>query len=127
LNLRPPGYEPGELPDCSTPRRGGQYSTVIWLALAIFLLVSVAGVAYAIRQGVGLWRTLREFAGEAGRALDELDDRAAKIGSQQFEVEKAAASVGRLQRSVAQLSLLVDALGRVRSQASGLLAIYPRK
>jgi hypothetical protein len=20
LNLRPPGYEPGELPDCSTPR-----------------------------------------------------------------------------------------------------------
>jgi hypothetical protein len=26
LNLRPPGYEPGELPDCSTPRREGQYS-----------------------------------------------------------------------------------------------------
>jgi ubiquinone/menaquinone biosynthesis C-methylase UbiE len=26
LNLRPPGYEPGELPDCSTPRRGGHYS-----------------------------------------------------------------------------------------------------
>lgn len=21
LNLRPPGYEPDELPDCSTPRR----------------------------------------------------------------------------------------------------------
>jgi tellurite resistance protein TehA-like permease len=28
LNLRPPGYEPGELPDCSTPRRGVQYTTV---------------------------------------------------------------------------------------------------
>ena len=26
LNLRPPGYEPGELPDCSTPRRGPEYS-----------------------------------------------------------------------------------------------------
>src|SRR5690606_39965765 len=27
LNLRPPGYEPDELPDCSTPRRvvGGEY------------------------------------------------------------------------------------------------------
>ena len=23
LNLRPPGYEPDELPDCSTPRSGG--------------------------------------------------------------------------------------------------------
>src|SRR5579885_3209288 len=27
LNPRPPGYEPGELPDCSTPRRGGDCST----------------------------------------------------------------------------------------------------
>jgi hypothetical protein len=27
LNLRPPGYEPGELPDCSTPRRRLQYSS----------------------------------------------------------------------------------------------------
>ena len=26
MNLRPPGYEPGELPDCSTPRRGADYS-----------------------------------------------------------------------------------------------------
>jgi exopolyphosphatase/guanosine-5'-triphosphate,3'-diphosphate pyrophosphatase len=26
LNLRPPGYEPGELPDCSTPRRSVKYS-----------------------------------------------------------------------------------------------------
>src|ERR1700730_16840443 len=27
LNLRPSGYEPDELPDCSTPRRSGQVST----------------------------------------------------------------------------------------------------
>ena len=27
LNLRPPGYEPDELPGCSTPRRQGQYTT----------------------------------------------------------------------------------------------------
>ena len=27
LNLRPSGYEPDELPDCSTPRRGLQDST----------------------------------------------------------------------------------------------------
>ena len=26
MNLRPPGYEPGELPDCSTPRRSSEYS-----------------------------------------------------------------------------------------------------
>lgn len=32
LNLRPPGYEPGELPDCSTPQYfvpfNGQESTI---------------------------------------------------------------------------------------------------
>ena len=27
INLRPPGYEPGELPDCSTPRRERHDST----------------------------------------------------------------------------------------------------
>ena len=26
MNLRPPGYEPGELPDCSTPRRCLQFT-----------------------------------------------------------------------------------------------------
>jgi hypothetical protein len=34
LNLRPPGYEPGELPDCSTPRRGRHYSNAIFCAFA---------------------------------------------------------------------------------------------
>ena len=29
LNLRPPGYEPGELPNCSTPRRTSRV-THIW-------------------------------------------------------------------------------------------------
>ena len=28
MNLRPSGYEPDELPDCSTPRRGGKDTTV---------------------------------------------------------------------------------------------------
>ena len=27
MNLRPSGYEPDELPDCSTPRRPGQINT----------------------------------------------------------------------------------------------------
>ena len=31
MNLRPPGYEPGELPDCSTPRRDAEYSALFAL------------------------------------------------------------------------------------------------
>src|SRR5271165_86779 len=30
LNLRPPGYEPGELPDCSTPRRNTMLHDRSW-------------------------------------------------------------------------------------------------
>ena len=29
LNLRPPGYEPGELPDCSTPHHATRFSEVV--------------------------------------------------------------------------------------------------
>src|SRR6478609_6407256 len=34
LNLRPPGYEPGELPDCSTPRRGSSIAPVLSASVA---------------------------------------------------------------------------------------------
>ncbi len=30
MNLRPPGYEPDELPDCSTPREYEHLATVLW-------------------------------------------------------------------------------------------------
>ena len=32
LNLRPSGYEPDELPDCSTPRQKGNYSAAQGIA-----------------------------------------------------------------------------------------------
>ena len=44
LNLRPSGYEPDELPDCSTPRRWSYQSTsgaVTWQPCVVGLLVSV--------------------------------------------------------------------------------------
>jgi exopolyphosphatase / guanosine-5'-triphosphate,3'-diphosphate pyrophosphatase len=41
LNLRPPGYEPGELPDCSTPRRGHQDTTAQGYDLAVGTRVGV--------------------------------------------------------------------------------------
>ena len=36
LNHRPSGYEPDELPDCSTPRRFIQYSDKLWEWVRIF-------------------------------------------------------------------------------------------
>ena len=48
MNLRPPGYEPGELPDCSTPRRDGQYTTV----RRDFRLVPVGSGAFVMGTGI---------------------------------------------------------------------------
>ena len=53
MNLRPPGYEPGELPDCSTPRRGPDCSTLVTL---------VSMWDWAIRAALVL-DTLRLFSG----------------------------------------------------------------
>ena len=48
MNLRPPGYEPGELPDCSTPRRGGQYTSV----RRYFRLVPAGSGAFVMGTGI---------------------------------------------------------------------------
>src|SRR5580658_1592047 len=85
LNLRPSGYEPDELPDCSTPRRrGAVYSPLPggFPAATAFALLAEAGVAMRGRLPPGVvaealrrrpvrpWGRLRltPAPGSAGRA-----------------------------------------------------------
>ena len=101
---------------------------LFWFSLAVFILAPLAGIAFAIGRGVSFWRDLRAFGGALGHALDELDARVSKLGATtEPDYERLHESVARLQRSRAQLSLLLSALTRVRAQAGGLLAVYPRK
>ena len=69
MNLRPPGYEPGELPDCSTPRRTQKSSTAphrppappatqlhtlrpvlvyLWAALGLSVVLVIASAGFAV-------------------------------------------------------------------------------
>ena len=57
MNPRPPGYEPGELPDCSTPRRMLQPSVPRADTLAN---------PGSVRQ-LRFWPTLRPSASESGK------------------------------------------------------------
>ena len=101
---------------------------LFWLSLAVFVLAPLAGLAFAISRGLALWRDVRAFGGAFGRALDEVDARVSELGARpEPDYERLNESVARLQRSWAQLSLLLAALTRVRAQAGGLLAVYPRK
>ena len=99
------------------------------LAALVVALVAVAGgVAFAIARAVAFWRSFRELTRAAGGALEELASRVDALGTQEPpDMERLATSIERMRRSTAQLSLLVSALGRVRAQWSGLLAVYPRK
>ena len=91
MNLRPPGYEPGELPDCSTPRRERQYTTVdaiFWAALGFFVVAAVAGSAYVGLRAWHAWQACVSLsvAGAAGYL--------ASYGAARVNVEAAAKRLG---------------------------------
>ena len=79
LNLRPPGYEPDELPDCSTPRywlfvsldiisRGWGFVKKIFLKSQKYLLQRLVARFWQLRfTGIsaGLFRLLHQAAGGA--------------------------------------------------------------
>jgi hypothetical protein len=134
LNLRPPGYEPGELPDCSTPRRERQYTTVnaiFWAALGFFVVATVAGAAYV---GVRAWRAWQAFVslavvGTAGLDLliarsEALTTKAERVAAGAEELEAALA---RLERSTARGRIVVGAVDEALDVVRGVLAFVPKK
>jgi TolA-binding protein len=135
LNLRPPGYEPGELPDCSTPRRGGKDSIfpVPWwvlIAVAAFAFVLVAGAVFAAAVLARLKRlqaagdAIAAQAEEVARRSEELDRRLAHASAR---AEQAKGHLDRLNGSVEQLSVLSWALGDARKGITRLREAYLRK
>ena len=49
MNLRPSGYEPDELPDCSTPRRmSPDYTYAVGLVVGVVVALGVAWIAVAV-------------------------------------------------------------------------------
>lgn len=97
-------------------------------ALLIAVAAVAGGGAFAVVRAVGLWRQFRAFARALGGEMDAFAARVDVLGAHEPpQTDRLAEGLERLQRSVAQLSLLLNALGRVRAQWSGLLAVYPRK
>jgi hypothetical protein len=110
---------------------GGIIASVLSLTAASFLLGGVAAISafgYAIVQGWQLWRDARGFLGGFGNALDDFGRRVDRLASHEPpDLGRLDSSVKRLRRSWGELSVLLNALGRVRDQWAGLLAVYPRK
>jgi hypothetical protein len=102
--------------------------SLILFALLIGIVAVVAAAAYAGRMGWRLWRDLKAGLRGFGEAMDELSRKVDGLAAHELpELGRLGDSVERLQRSAAELSVLLNALRRVREQWSGLLAVYPRK
>ena len=86
LNLRPSGYEPDELPGCSTPRRGAvgnrQWAGGLWSRAAYCLLP----IAHRPREGSGAHEEglINVLGGPGGDLLSRVL-RQSTIGAEAFD------------------------------------------
>ena len=141
MNLRPPGYEPGELPDCSTPRRGPDCSTLvtlvsmwdwaIWTALIIVVVTGIAALTLLVRRSLKAWRAFKDVGGEILRRLDDFtakaEEVADKIAAADSGTAEAQESLARLRVSLARLAVLRDAIDEVDHLFGHVAAEIPRK
>ena len=132
MNLRPPGYEPGELPGCSTPRRDDDCTIVRVLLIAAVVVSAVftlGGLGYAVVRGISLWRSFKRFTRAAGPTLSRIGAATAQIEEQLQRARAAAArlqeATGRLQRSRAVLGTQTDALSSAVGRVRRLLWFVP--
>ena len=144
MNLRPPGYEPGELPDCSTPRRTLSITatcpaassmrvvtTAVWAALGFFFLVLAMGMIWAAYQFVLAWKQFRrlpagtlEQVSDLARDAAEAQQRVANLEQQVAELERRLAS---LNISLARARVLAGAAGEVSSAITAARSFIPSK
>jgi hypothetical protein len=135
LNLRPPGYEPGELPDCSTPRRGGEYSIDAVLALVLGALVvgfaaAFAGAMVAVREGIRFFRVAGVFGSALDTELTALNAGVSQLERSASELEDSAKlerSLARLASSRARLAVLTSAWSEARAALTRITEFVPRK
>ena len=140
MNLRPPGYEPGELPDCSTPRRGPDCSTLvtlvlmwdwaIWGSLILVFLAGVAALALLVVRARKAWRDVRYTGRDTVRRLDEITAKAEATADRletAGDTAELEESIGRLCISLARLAVLTNALDEVQDGVGRVAAIVPRK
>ena len=128
MNLRPPGYEPGELPGCSTPRRCGKDTIrlVPWWTLAalvflgcVLLSATIVGLLWfrrlraLQRLGEGLTTSLETLATKAEALEGRMDET-------QERVEDAERRVEVLRHSLERFSVLTWALGDTRRSLARL-------
>ena len=140
MNPRPPGYEPGELPDCSTPRRGADCSTLVtvvpvwdWLIWGALIVTGIAGIVALVLLAVRSRQAWRDLKGARRELVDPLDEFAAKAEATAERLSAASdtaelqESLARLRVSLARLQVLTTALDDAQLSVGRIADFLPRK
>lgn len=100
-----------------------------WIALAVWLLGTVGGLAYAVLRGFQLWRDAKRSSGTLGTAMARITDASGRIERQIAAAEAAAgrlrSATERLSTSRAQLHVQLGALRQASSQVRRALWFVP--
>ena len=100
----------------------------VTLALVVGFVAIAGSFAFAGVRSYELWRTSREFFGALGQANDAVTASLDRLSTYEPRgVDRLSTATARLDASRARLTVLTDALGRVRGQWAGLAGLYPRK
>ena len=144
MNPRPPGYEPGELPGCSTPRRStdsstgrsavtirGVYDWAIWAALIAGGVALGIAIARLVAQISGTWRqfkrTRRHLVKELDRLTAGLETMTVKLAATETVTERLERSLARLQVSLARLQVLRNAIDEIDTALERRAWFVPRR
>jgi hypothetical protein len=74
---------------------------VFWLALTAWVVLTVAGLAFVVVRGLGLWRTAKRSGGPLAAELEEISRKAEQI---ETHLARAEESGGRLREATARLA-----------------------
>ena len=134
MNPRPPGYEPGELPGCSTPRRGRQYTSVdvfFWAALGFLVAAIVVGTGYVSRHAYRAWKACVSLALVGAAGSEMLDAKSAATAAKLARVtaggEQLLLAMASLERSRARARVLVGAVDEMLDVVRAVTSLVPKK
>jgi hypothetical protein len=102
--------------------------SLVALALLVGLAAVVGSIVFVAVRTVGLVRALGRFSRALGAELASFADSLERLSAfEPPDTERLTTAVARMQASRERLGVLTGALGRVRGQWAGLLAVYPKK
>ena len=101
---------------------------LVWIALGVFVVASIAGLVAAARAGLDAWRAFRRSMRAASDALADLTAKLERLAeSTPTHGPQLERSRARLETSLARFAVLRSALDDATDAVAPLRLLYPRK